>query len=136
MERLKLEAAHAAQLKDMELERFKLEVQKDRALEHARFIQSQAELAASSQQLELDRQDALIKSTVAGHSYKRAASQSPPPVSHPFPSAIPPSDSAQTWRLSDLKKSSPTLKDKLNSATWVAFKAKVKTYRHLTGRKS
>ena len=136
MERLKLEAAHAAQIKDMEMERFKLEIQKDRALEHANFVQSQADLAIHSSQLELDRQDQLIKSTVAGHSYKRAASQSPPPVSHPFSSAIPPSHSSQNWRLSDLEKTSPALKEKLNSVTWIAFKAKVKTYRHLTGRKS
>ena len=37
--------------------------------------------------------------------------------------------------MSDLEKASPALKEKLNSVTWLAFKAKVKAYRHLTGRK-
>lgn len=82
----------------------------------------------------MERQDALIQSTVAGHSYRRPSSISPPPVSHPFPEAIPQVENLN-WRSTDLEKASPSFKDKLNSVTWRSFKANVKTYWHLTGRK-
>ena len=65
-------------------------------MEHSEFIKFQSEIRAQAQQLKMNRQESLIISTVAGLSYKRAASQSPPPVAHPFPDSFPTVDQAQT----------------------------------------
>ena len=69
--RIQLEASHAAQIKELELINIKAELQKERAMEHALFVQAQSDNKVQAQQLEMERQDAKIKSTVAGHSYKR-----------------------------------------------------------------